>query len=53
MPDTTFGAYLNYMDPSLIAAQAHTFYYTYAKLLAIKQVVDPGQVFWNPQSIGN
>ena len=56
MPDTTFGAYLNYVDPSLTAAQAHNLYYgadTYAKLLAIKQVVDPGQVFWNPQSIGN
>ena len=56
MPDTTFGAYLNYVDPSLTAAEAHAVYYgadTYAKLLAIKQVVDPGHVFWNPQSIGN
>ena len=56
MPDTTSSAYLNYVDPSLTAVQAHNLYYgadMYAKLLAIKQVVDPGQVFWNLQSIGN
>ena len=56
MPDTEFPAYLNYVDPSLTAAQAHDLYYgatTYAKLLSIKEVVDPGNVFSNPQSIGN
>ena len=56
MPDTAFGAYINYVDPSLTAAEAHSLYYgeeTYAKLVAIKEVVDPGHVFWNPQSIGN
>ena len=56
MPDTTFGAYLNYVDPSLSAAEAHQLYYgaeTYQKLLAIKNVVDPQHTFWNPQSIGN
>ena len=55
-PETTFGAYINYVDPSLTAAQAHSLYYdapTYARLAAIKKVVDPKQVFWNPQAIGN
>lgn len=55
MPTTVFGGYLNYVDPSLTAAQAHAEYYgdaTYQKLLAIKKVVDPGAVFWNPQAIG-
>ena len=56
MPGTEFPAYLNYVDPSLTAAQAHDLYYgstTYAKLLGIKHVVDPGNIFSNPQSIGN
>lgn len=55
-PETTFGAYLNYVDPNLTPAQAHSLYYdapTYARLAAIKKVVDPKQVFWNPQAIGN
>ncbi|ORY17984.1 hypothetical protein BCR34DRAFT_621631 [Clohesyomyces aquaticus] len=52
---TTFGAYLNYVDPNLDAATAHKVYYgdaLYAKLLALKQLVDPQSVFWNPQAIG-
>ena len=56
MPNTVFGGYLNYVDPSLSASQAHAEYYdpaTYSKLLGIKKVVDPGSVFWNPQAIGN
>lgn len=55
-PQTAFGAYANYVDPGLTAAQAHSLYYdvsTYARLLAIKNVVDPGKIFWNPQAIGN
>ena len=55
MPDTTFLAYLNYVDPSLMPEQAHALYYdapTYARLLEIKAQVDPGHVFWNPQSVG-
>lgn len=55
-PGTTFTGYANYVDPSLTAAQAHTQYFdsaTYAKLLSIKNVVDPGKVFWNPQAVGN
>lgn len=55
-PQTAFSAYLNYVDPSLTAAQAHSLYYdapTYARLAAIKKVVDPKKVFWNPQAIGN
>ena len=55
MPNTVFGGYANYVDPSLTAAQAHSEYYdtaTYNKLLSIKKVVDPGSVYWNPQAIG-
>lgn len=54
-PQTQFGAYLNYVDPSLDATTAHSLYYSsavYTKLAAIKKVVDPGMVFWNPQTIG-
>ncbi|MCJ1439512.1 hypothetical protein MMC27_008906 [Xylographa pallens] len=54
-PQTAFTAYLNYVDPSYTAAEAHTLYYgdaVYAKLLALKQVYDPAMVFWNPQAIG-
>ncbi|KAI9888815.1 MAG: hypothetical protein M1814_006269 [Vezdaea aestivalis] len=45
-PDGQFEAYLNYVDPTLTPAQAHELYYgaeTYAKLLAVKQRVDPGK----------
>lgn len=55
-PGTTFPGYSNYVDPSLTAQQAHAAYYdtaTYNRLVAIKQQVDPGKVFWNPQAIGN
>lgn len=55
MPNVKFAAYLNYVDPSLSATDAHRLYYgdsLYQKLLGIKRVVDPGNVFWNPQAIG-
>lgn len=55
-PETAFGAYSNYVDPNLTPAQAHSLYFdapTYAKLSAIKKVVDPKKVFWNPQAVGN
>lgn len=54
-PQTSFGAYLNYVDASYSAATAHKLYYgdtLYAKLLALKKQVDPASVFWNPQAIG-
>lgn len=54
-PQTHFGAYLNYVDSSYSAATAHQLYYgdaLYARLLALKQRVDPAGVFWNPQAIG-
>ena len=54
-PGTAFSAYLNYVDPRLTPSQAHELYYgsaTYARLLGIKKVVDPGSVFWNPQAVG-
>lgn len=55
-PSGDFGAYLNYVDPSLTARQAAALYYgpeTYGRLLKIKKQVDPDFVFWNPQAIGN
>ncbi|KAJ4340877.1 hypothetical protein N0V87_002231 [Didymella glomerata] len=54
-PQTNFGAYLNYVDPSYDAATAHKLYYgdaLYAKLLTLKKKIDPNNVFWNPQAIG-
>jgi FAD/FMN-containing dehydrogenase len=54
-PQTTFGAYLNYVDPSYDAATAHKVYYgdaLYARLAALKKKVDPKSTFWNPQAIG-
>ncbi|KAF2743413.1 Glucooligosaccharide oxidase [Sporormia fimetaria CBS 119925] len=54
-PQTQFGAYLNYVDPSLDAATAHRVYYgdaVYARLLRLKQQIDPQSVFWNPHAIG-
>jgi hypothetical protein len=54
-PETHFGAYLNYVDPSYDAATAHELYYgdaVYSRLAALKEQVDPQKVFWNPQAIG-
>ncbi|KAL9098310.1 MAG: hypothetical protein Q9187_009682 [Circinaria calcarea] len=54
-PETTFTAYLGYVDPSYTAAQAHALYYgdaVYSKLLALKDIWDPERLFWNPQAIG-
>ncbi|KAJ4290822.1 hypothetical protein N0V90_010017 [Kalmusia sp. IMI 367209] len=54
-PKTSFGAYLNYVDPSYDAATAHKVYYgdaLYTRLAAVKKQVDPKGVFWNPQAIG-
>jgi hypothetical protein len=54
-PGTDFAAYLNYVDPSLSADEAHRLYYgeeLYQRLLKVKNNVDPNRVFWNPQAIG-
>jgi hypothetical protein len=53
--ETTFGAYLNYVDPTYDAATAHKLYYgdaVYSRLAALKKQVDPQSVFWHPQAIG-
>lgn len=54
-PQTSFGAYLNYIDPTYDAATAHKLYYgdaVYERLAALKKEVDPQSIFWNPQAIG-
>ncbi|KAF2865573.1 hypothetical protein BDV95DRAFT_506587 [Massariosphaeria phaeospora] len=54
-PQTEFGAYLNYVDPSYDATTAHKLYYgeaLYAQLEPLKKKYDPNTVFWNPQAIG-
>jgi FAD binding domain-containing protein/berberine-like enzyme len=54
MPGVAFGKYLNYVDSTLTADQAHEVYYgdaLYAQLKSLKDVVDPADVFANPQSI--
>ncbi|KAF1992405.1 Glucooligosaccharide oxidase [Aulographum hederae CBS 113979] len=51
---TDFGAYLNYVDPSLSAEEAYQLYYgqeLYDRLVEIKRLVDPYNLFWNPQTI--
>jgi hypothetical protein len=51
-----FGIYLNCADPELSAELVARKGYgveTYNTLLVIKRILDPDNVFWNPQSIGN
>jgi len=43
------------VDPKLSSAQAHGLYYSkkvYERLVGIKKVVDPGDLFHNPQAVG-
>lgn len=50
-----FGGYINYVDSELSAEEAHGLFYrseVYGRLVAVKEVVDPGGVFWNPQAVG-
>jgi hypothetical protein len=51
-PDGEFAGYVNYVDPTYSADEAHSLYYgaqLTGKLEAIKGAVDGGNVFWNPQ----
>ncbi|KAL9014899.1 MAG: hypothetical protein Q9173_000454 [Seirophora scorigena] len=50
-----YDGYQNYVDPGLSAEEAHEAYYgseVYARLLRVKEAVDPEHVFWNPQAVG-
>ncbi|KAF1961556.1 FAD-binding domain-containing protein [Byssothecium circinans] len=54
-PQTHFGAYLNYVDPTYSAETAHELYYgkeLTTKLEALKDKYDPKSTFWNPQTFG-
>ncbi|KAI1498447.1 hypothetical protein F5X99DRAFT_412091 [Biscogniauxia marginata] len=49
-----FGAYENYVDPTLTKEEAHALYYgdqLHGKLKALKRKLDPENVFAHPQSI--
>ncbi|KAK0710273.1 hypothetical protein B0T26DRAFT_755358 [Lasiosphaeria miniovina] len=49
-----FGAYLNYVDPTYNSTQAHNLYYgteLYERLSTLKHIIDPLNLFSNPQSI--
>ncbi|KAF3066325.1 Reticuline oxidase [Daldinia childiae] len=49
-----YGAYSNYTDPSLPREEANDLYYgkeLHKKLKQLKRVIDPNNVFANPQSI--
>jgi len=46
-----FGAYAGYVDPELVDAQKMYWRGNLPRLEEIKADVDPGEVFWNPQSV--
>lgn len=45
--------YINYADSKPTADQAHTAYWLqhYARLVSVKEALDPGRVFENPQAV--
>ncbi|KAK4201200.1 putative glucooligosaccharide oxidase [Triangularia verruculosa] len=50
----SYNAYLNYIDPELDRDEAWHLYYgqsLFQRLKSLKREIDPGDVFWNPQSI--
>jgi FAD/FMN-containing dehydrogenase len=52
LPD--YAAYPNYVDPTYTREQAHKLYYGAAlleRLSKLKAILDPNNVFRNPQSI--
>ncbi|CZR66617.1 related to reticuline oxidase precursor; berberine bridge enzyme [Phialocephala subalpina] len=53
--NVTLGMYYNYADPTLSKEEAHERYWLehYGRLKGIKESVDPGLVFLNPQTVGN
>jgi FAD/FMN-containing dehydrogenase len=55
MPETYFGGYYGYADPTLGVSEAHEMYWgvNYRRLLKLKRKVDPRNLFENPQSVGS
>lgn len=51
MPGVTFGAYAGYVDPHLTDGQVQYWGSNYPKLQSLKAVLDPKDVFSNPQSV--
>lgn len=54
MPSADFGAYNNYVDPSMGRDEANLQYFgkeIYDRLKGYKQSLDPGELFYNPQTI--
>ena len=50
-PGKTLGSYAGYVDPELKNAQEMYYGTNYAELRRVKRVVDPNDVFSNPQSV--
>jgi len=46
-----FGAYAGYVDPELVHPQKEYWRTNLPRLEKIKKEVDPGDVFWDPQSV--
>jgi hypothetical protein len=53
MTDDEWGMYINYPDTEIDAQTAQSKYFgkNLAKLQQLKKRFDPGEVFWNPQSV--
>lgn len=54
MPTADFGAYINYVDPSMGRDEANLMYFgpaLYERLRGYKAILDPDELVWNPQSI--
>jgi len=54
-PNTTFGMYYNYADPTLTPSEAHERYwlFNYERLSEIKSKFDPNLLFLNPQTVNS
>ncbi|SCV73739.1 BQ2448_6169 [Microbotryum intermedium] len=50
---TSYGSYVNYVDPMLSPAEVKTLYWSsqYDRLSQLKAKYDPNQTLWNPQAI--
>ncbi|KAJ7225636.1 hypothetical protein GGX14DRAFT_640035 [Mycena pura] len=52
MPETSFGAYMNYIDPDLCGWHEKNYAHNYWRLEEIRKKVDPHDLFMKAQNIG-